>query len=228
LERDVAAMLFAPPVSHVYNPLSYAREPFGQYLDRYVDGPPGRSLLLGMNPGPWGMAQTGVPFGEVALVRDWLGIEGPVGQPSLCHPARPVDGFACRRSEVSGRRLWSLFAERYPRAEDFARDFVVINYCPLVFMEESGRNRTPDKLPRAERDRLFAACDKAIGELLEVLEVRRAIGVGKFALERLRSIAVGRGLSIPLDSILHPSPANPQANADWAGRVLPVLELTSA
>jgi single-strand selective monofunctional uracil DNA glycosylase len=225
LEKAVSRLRFGAPVSHVYNPLTYAWQPFEQYLERYLSGPAGRTLLLGMNPGPWGMAQTGVPFGEVAAVRDWLGVAGAVGQPEVSHPARPVEGFDCRRSEVSGRRLWSLFSERYPRARDFARDFVVINYCPLVFMEESGRNRTPDKLPRAEREALYQACDQALRELLALLEVKKAVGVGKFALIRLQSVVAAGDLRIPLDSILHPSPANPQANADWAGRVLPVLEL---
>ena len=34
-----------------------------------------RVVFLGMNPGPFGMAQVGVPFGEVAAVRDWLRID---------------------------------------------------------------------------------------------------------------------------------------------------------
>jgi single-strand selective monofunctional uracil DNA glycosylase len=225
LENELEKLQFAAPVTHVYNPLVYAKEPFGQYLSRYLAGPEGRTLLLGMNPGPWGMAQTGVPFGEVASVRDWLGIQGAVGQPLVSHPARPIHGFDCHRSEVSGRRLWGLFAEKYPSAEEFARHFVVVNYCPLVFMEESGRNRTPDKLSRREREQLYKACDAALLELLKLVRPGKAVGVGKFALERLQNVAGGAGLELPLDSILHPSPANPQANADWSGRVLPVLGL---
>jgi single-strand selective monofunctional uracil DNA glycosylase len=227
LEKELSGLSFALPVTHVYNPLLYARAPFTSYLERFLAGPCGRTLLLGMNPGPWGMAQTGVPFGEVAAVRDWLGISGPVGQPANPHPARPIAGFACPRSEVSGRRLWGLFAESYPDSKLFARDFVVLNYCPLVFMEDTGRNRTPDKLPRAERETLFAACDRALSELLRILRPARAIGVGRFALDRLRNVAEGEGLAIPLDTILHPSPANPQANADWPGRCRPTLGLAA-
>ena len=42
-----------------------------------IEAAPGRkeAVFLGMNPGLWGMAQTGVPFGTVSLVRDWMGIE---------------------------------------------------------------------------------------------------------------------------------------------------------
>lgn len=223
LEKAVSKLEFAPPVSHVYNPLTYAKEPFRLYLERYLAGPAGRTLLLGMNPGPWGMAQTGVPFGEIAAVRDWLGLEAAVTQPKTSHPARPIEGFACARSEVSGRRLWGLFSSLCASPEEFAKQYVIVNYCPLVFMEESGRNRTPDKLPKAEREPLYQACDKALGELLKLLELQRAIGVGRFAEERLRRVTESLELELPVTTILHPSPANPRANADWEGEVLPVL-----
>jgi len=42
-----------------------------------------------MNPGPWGMAQTGVPFGEINAVKDWLGINAEVDKPQKQHPKRP-------------------------------------------------------------------------------------------------------------------------------------------
>ena len=58
-----------------------------------------------MNPGPWGMVQTGVPFGEVSLVREWLGIDATIRRPKVLHPDRPVEGFLCQRREVSGSRF---------------------------------------------------------------------------------------------------------------------------
>ena len=71
LSREVGAMSFASPVSRVYNPLDYAFSVYREYLERFVPGPGGR-IFLGMNPGPWGMAQTGIPFGAVPWVRDWM------------------------------------------------------------------------------------------------------------------------------------------------------------
>ena len=65
LARDVQTLDFSGPVTHVYNPLEYARAPHEAYLERWGRGPK-RVVLLGMNPGPFGMAQTGVPFGDVA------------------------------------------------------------------------------------------------------------------------------------------------------------------
>jgi single-strand selective monofunctional uracil DNA glycosylase len=168
-----------------------------------------------MNPGPYGMAQTGVPFGEVGLVRDWLGIQARIDKPAREHPKRPVDGFACRRSEVSGARLWGALAERYTRPEDFFAERFIANYCPLVFMEHSGRNRTPDKLPKMEREPLFEACDRHLRRLVGILGARWVIGIGAFAEGRAREALAG--LDLRFGRVLHPSPANPRAQRDWAG-----------
>ena len=169
---------------------------------------------MGMNPGPWGMAQTGVPFGEITLVRDFLGIDEPVGQPPVVHPKRPIEGFACPRSEVSGRRLWEWARARYRTPQRFSRSFLLTNYCPLVFMEESGRNRTPDKLPSSERERLFEICDEALRRLVAWCRPQRVIGIGAFARERARAALGDEGPAI--GTILHPSPASPAANSGWA------------
>ena len=193
--QTLAGFIPGAPVSAVYNPLEYARAPWARYLRQYASAPR-RVIFLGMNPGPWGMAQTGIPFGEVAVVREWLGIEEPVGEPDTVHPKRPIDGFACQRSEVSGRRLWGLFRERYGTATTFFSENIVINYCPLVFMDAGGRNITPDRLRSAQRRELLNICDLFLADALAVLRPRYAVGVGKFATERLRGVtaATRRGV----------------------------------
>jgi single-strand selective monofunctional uracil DNA glycosylase len=220
LAAEVDRLAFAPPVTHVYDPLVYAAEPHRRWLDLYGAAPK-EVLLVGMNPGPWGMAQTGVPFGEIAAVRDWLRLEGPVGRPCPEHPKRPVEGFACARAEVSGGRLWGWARQRFGTPERFFRRFFVHNYCPLVFMEESGRNRTPDKLPAAEREPLFAACDRHLRRLVEVLEPDWVVGVGGFAEGRAREVL---GDAVRIGRVLHPSPANPRAQKNWAGSARRELE----
>lgn len=212
------AMRFSPPVAYVYNPLEYAFASYELYLRRYGDGPR-RVVFVGMNPGPFGMVQTGVPFGEVAAVRDWMGIEAPVGQPRLVHPKRPVDGFACTRSEVSGKRLWGWAAERFGSAPAFFSECFVINYCPLVFLEESGRNLTPDKLRKPEREPLQQACDEHLRKALAELSPEWVIGIGVWA-SRRAAIALDRRVdddALPrIATVLHPSPASPLANRGWA------------
>jgi single-strand selective monofunctional uracil DNA glycosylase len=221
LVKDLTPLEFAPPVAHVYNPLVYARGPGEEYLKRYAKSGV-EALFLGMNPGPFGMAQTGVPFGEVNVVRDWLDIVGRVGKPEDEHPKRPILGFDCTRSEVSGRRLWGWAQERFASPEAFFERFFVWNYCPLVFLEEGGRNRTPDKLPASEREELYAHCDQALARLVKFLEPERIIGVGKFAMTRAAA-ALGNGAP-PIDWILHPSPASPAANRGWAPQAEAQLE----
>ncbi len=214
LAGDVASLGFAAPVTHVYNPLEYARKPHERYLKRYSRAGC-EALMLGMNPGPWGMVQTGVPFGEVAVVRDWLGIDDAVAKPAHEHPKRPVEGFGCPRSEVSGRRLWGWARDTFKTPDRFFERFFIANYCPLAFMEDTSRNRTPDKLPARERNVLFAACDLALRRTVERLRPRMVIGVGRFAESRAR--AALDGCDIPIHTILHPSPASPLANKGWAG-----------
>jgi len=218
--RELAAaagrLRFAEPVTHIYNPLDYAWAAHEEYLRRYGHTRK-RAVFLGMNPGPFGMTQTGVPFGEVAAVRDWLGIRTAIGRPANAHPKRPVEGFDCPRSEVSGRRLWGLFAERYTTPEAFFAGHFVVNYCPLVFCEAGGKNRTPDKLPSGEQARLFAVCDDHLRRVVEILAPEWLIGVGGFAWER--GAAVAEKTPVKLGRILHPSPASPAANRGWAPAV---------
>jgi len=214
---DVDGLRFSGPVATVYNPLDYARAPYQEYVERYGSAPK-EVLLVGMNPGPWGMAQTGVPFGEINAVRDWMGVCAEVKQPENMHPKRPVDGFDCHRSEVSGRRLWGWAKGRFGAPQTFFKRFFVLNYCPLLFLEETGRNRTPDKLKAEEREILFETCDEALRQSIAALEPDFVVGIGAFAEKRINA-ALG-DLPIQCGRITHPSPANPKANRGWT----PVIE----
>jgi len=212
LRRDLGGLRFGSPVSHVYDPLDYARRGYERYVRAFANAPK-RVLFVGMNPGPFGMAQTGVPFGDVPMVRGWLRIEAPIGRPEREHPKRPVLGFACPRSEVSGTRFWGSLAERFGEPERFFADHFVANYCPLAFIEASGRNRTPDKLPERERKPLFAACDAHLVRVVRALEPEWVIGIGAFAEGRAKEALGG----VRIGRITHPSPANPSAQKDWGG-----------
>jgi single-strand selective monofunctional uracil DNA glycosylase len=214
LSKSASALSFCEPVAYVYNPLDYAWKSHKSFLKKFGDGE-GRVLLIGMNPGPWGMAQTGVPFGEVNAVREFLGIQEKVKQPDLVHPKRPVQGFDCTRSEVSGRRVWEWAKDRFGTAEQFFSQFYICNYCPLCFMEEGGKNRTPDKLKQEERDAVFEVCDVALRKFVDVLEPSKIVGIGGFAKKRAMK-TLGRG---DIETILHPSPASPMANRGWAPQI---------
>lgn len=243
LRDRVDKLSFSSPVTHVYNPLRYAWKPHVAFLRRAQ--PTTRVVFMGMNPGPWGMAQTGVPFGEIDSVRDYLGIKAPVGAPESPHPKRPIEGFDCERSEVSGRRLWGLVRERFPDASDFFHDHFVVNFCPLVFMEDTGKNRTPNKLPVHERDPLHQLCNDHLKSVVQTLAPEYLVAVGTYAESCLKHLLDGmsfatddrssrRSRSKPaaksndlcsfkqptIVRILHPSPASPAANRGWSGTVL--------
>ena len=228
LSVEVERFAFSAPVTHVYNPLHYARGAVLDYLLKYgvrePGDPPRTALFLGMNPGPFGMAQTGVPFGAVSAVRDWLGVDGHIGKPAQEHPDRPITGFACRRSEVSGERLWGFLRAEFGEPRAFFRHAFVWNYCPLLFSEirpgASGarkvcRNLTPDKIGVAERQGLYTVCDQALVELVDYLEPRYLVGVGAFAQARFERL-FGAREGVQIERILHPSPASPLANRGFA------------
>lgn len=206
-------MTFPSPVAHIYHPLSYAWAAHEDYLRRFGNNRK-RVVFLGMNPGPFGMVQTGIPFGEVAAVRDWLGIRATIEKPKGGHPKRPVLGFASPRSEVSGRRLWKLFSERFGTPARFFAEHFVVNYCPLAFCDANGRNLTPDKLPPAGRDRLLKLCDDHLREVVGILQPEWLIGIGCFTAERAERVCAET--TIRSGQVLHPSPASPKANrGDW-------------
>lgn len=221
LSQAVNEMSFSAPVTHTYNPLDYAWACHEQYLRRYGAGRK-RIVFLGMNPGPFGMTQIGVPFGEIAAARDWLHLDAPIGKPAPENPARPIEGWNCPRSEVSGRRLWGLFAQRYDSPETFFAEHFVANYCPLAFFA-AGRNITPDKLSLAEASPLFAACDAHLVELVEATGAEWVIGIGAFAEAQARRALTGFG-SLQLGRILHPSPASPAANRGWAEQAIKQMQ----
>jgi single-strand selective monofunctional uracil DNA glycosylase len=213
--RELKPLRFKSPVAYVYNPLEYARKPYDIYVERF--GGPKEIVLVGMNPGPFGMAQTGVPFGDVSMVKDWLGIEEEVGKPVRMHPKRPVQGFRCMRGEVSGQRLWGWARDRFNLPEKFFTRFFVANYCPLLFLEESGRNLTPDKLRAGEKGMLFSVCNRGLAETIKVLMPKYVIGIGRFAAGMVEEVLKDAALQV--GCITHPSPANPKANRGWAETV---------
>lgn len=220
LNGELRQIDYSPVTDWIYAPLEYAWDVYELYLRTYVHES-ASVVFIGMNPGPWGMTQTGIPFGEIAAVKGWLQLSATVNQPERVLPKRPIEGFDCSKSEVSGRRLWGLFKDRFGIAKDFFQEHFVANYCPLTFMDAGGKNLTPDKFPASVRAPLELACDKHLIRTLEILKPKYLVGVGGFAEQcGLRCIE-----SLPVNSrphvfrILHPSPASPAANRDWSGNV---------
>ena len=200
----------------VLNPLQYAWEPHAAYIERYAPTSAGGALWLGMNPGPWGMAQTGVPFGAVPRVRDFLKISGRVDVPAVTHPKRPIQGFECTRNEVSGDRLWGAVEAVCETPERFFARHFVTNYCPLLWQSARGTNLTPDKLPSEAMAPILAACDAHLAQVIRATRPARVIGVGAWAEKCAQRVVDTFDLDVPVGRVLHPSPASPAANRGWA------------
>lgn len=217
--RDATGGLSFSGPAYVYAPLSYAWEPHEAYVRKYgaMDSRAaagvgqGRALFVGMNPGPWGMAQTGVPFADVAWAHGWMGIIGEVGQPPRVHPKRPVLGYASTRSDPTGGKFYGWAKRRYGTAERFFADFFVVNYCPLLFLDDAGRNVTLAQLRKADLDALAPACDAWIRDAIAALRPSIVIPMGSFVESRVRELAGGTRVH----PVRHPSPANPANNAGW-------------
>ncbi len=213
LAKDANKLKFGSKVAYVYNPLEYAAPVYETYLKTYGNSTK-KVIFLGMNPGPFGMAQTGVPFGEVASVKNWLALQGKVGRPPKEHPKRPIQGFDCHRNEVSGARLWGLFSQKFKSPARFFKKHFVANYCPLIFMAEGGKNVPPSDLTKQEAEKLLNLCDDYLRQMVEIIQPQHLVGVGKYAMKRAQ-LALGE-TNLKISSVLHPSPASPQANRGWA------------
>lgn len=212
--RDAVEGLSLESPAYTYDPLAYAWAPHEAYLRRY-GAKQGRFVFVGMNPGPWGMAQTGVPFADVAWAHGWMGIIGPVDAPARTHPKRPVLGYASTRSDPTGGKFYGWAKRRFGTADRFFADFAVLNLCPLMFLDAEGRNVTLAQLRKSDLDKLMSACDAWLREALDALAPRAILPMGAVVEERVRDLAP----SAPVHAVRHPSPANPANNAGWGDEV---------
>ena len=213
-------------VDVVYNPLAYAWEPHRAYLESATGGG-AKTLLLGMNPGPHGMGQMGIPFAATSVVRDLLKITDlEVGQPRNPHPKRPVSGLDWPKEEVSGTRLWGLLADEYGDAESIFKSVFLLNHCPLMlFSGDRATNITPDKIAGPTTRKLLERCDQHLREVVEIMQIERVIGVGRYSEKRAAKALSSTDIGVT--TCWHPSPASPLANrnggADWRANVRAVL-----
>ncbi|XP_076667158.1 single-strand-selective monofunctional uracil-DNA glycosylase [Andrena cerasifolii] len=218
LERNLAIELgkikFPLPIEYVYSPLEYAFDTHAMYVKKYCTTVK-RILFLGMNPGPWGMSQTGVPFGEINMVRNWLQISGAVGKPAREQPDRKVTGFECPRTEISGKRLWGLFKELCGNPEKFFQHAYVHNYCPIALMNKKGCNITPAEMKGAYQQTMHNACDKALANVIRLLNVEIVIGIGGYAEKRAQLVAKSSKLPVKILCLPHPSPRAAN-NTNWS------------
>ena len=226
VEKFADSLVKEGSVDTVYNPLAYAWEPHRAYLE-LASGEGAKTLLLGMNPGPHGMGQMGIPFAATSVVRDLLKITNlDVGQPRTPHPKRPISGLDWPKEEVSGTRLWGLLANEYGSAESIFKSVFLLNHCPLMlFSGERATNITPDRITGPTTKALLERCDEHLREVVDIMQIERVIGVGRYS--EKRALNALSGIDISVTTCWHPSPASPLANRnkgeDWKKNVRSVL-----
>lgn len=208
----------------MYDPIEYARELHLAYMERFLNGPK-PVLFLGMNPGPWGMCQTGVPFGHVPSVRDWMQLRGEVLKPLGELAIRPVEGLQCTRSEQSGSRWWGLFQDVCGTPERFFRNCFVYNICPLAFFKASGANVTPAELKGSKAQIKQISCDYLV-RALELIQPTIVVSVGRYVDDCVKALVKQRRLDpnrMQFKYMPHPSPRSLN-NTDWPQKARRWLE----
>ena len=181
LAKALAAMPAMTMVSLIYDPMGLCLCDASGLLPNIRQFHQEKVVFLGMNPGPYGMVQSGIPFGEIAAVTEWLQLASTDSQTDERTPKATHHGLIVPRSEVSGRRLWGLFAERFTSAEDFFADHFILNYCPLAFLAETGRNITSTSSAAQTRAFMAQHCDQHFKKALNALQPDWCIGVGGYA-----------------------------------------------
>ncbi|XP_022186401.2 single-strand selective monofunctional uracil DNA glycosylase isoform X2 [Nilaparvata lugens] len=216
-------LLLRSTVEYIYNPLEYAYDVHKNFVHKYCSSSK-KILFLGMNPGPWGMMQTGVPFGDVISVKKWLKITGVIRKPLKEHRLRPVSGFDCKRIEVSGKRFWA-FAQQLSHGNPalFFSNCFVHNYFPLVLMTESGKNVTPADLKPAEKKELESVCDESLCSVIDLLQIEVIIAIGRYTEKRVNAALKKTPKNVHVVYIMHPSPRNPKSNQEWMPNVINCL-----
>lgn len=226
LNERFQELTFNEKVETYYNPLTYALPVHEAYLNKFGNEPK-QAFFLGMNPGPWGMAQTGIPFTDPYIARDWMDLpQKSVGTPKNEREDRPVKGWESERKEASGQRLHGYFRRLYGSLESFFEIGIVQNYCPLVMYANDGTNLTPEDLLKDDREKIFKACGPYIEQLLHFYEPEVLVGIGRFGQRRLANVA-----DLSQEEVFylpHPSPASPIATRNggdyWRNLVKETLE----
>lgn len=191
-------------VQYVYNPVDYAYAGYSRYVRKYLKSSK-KILFVGLNPGPYGMCQTGIPFGDVSTVKEWMELEMDISKPLDECPKKPVDGLKCTTVEQSGKRFWGFFKKKCGAADNFFRNAFVINYCPIAFFDRSGKNVTPNELEVSSREELEKICDEYLEKVVEMVKCEIIICVGRYAEHKVKSIFIDNS-EINILYMKHPSP----------------------
>jgi len=246
LSERLAAL---PPVGDLValDPTRYCRSAWAAYLQ--MAARLGCVLVVGMNPGPHGMAQTGVPFTDPWIV-DELDLQAPradvppadipaVG--SWRHRSHRARGVLGSKREESAKRLWPLlreicapYAAVGPSADKIAEatrrvcnEVLLVNALPICWLDPAGKNVSAEQVekraPAQVREGLRDLVNEWLQAVADILRPAAVIGVGRWAREFVTDLDVDHFVEIPFrDGIKHPSPSA-GSEAAWRAEAEPIL-----
>jgi len=206
----------------VWNPALYALDIYQEYLTKFPPEP-GAILALGLNPGPYGMAQTGIPFTDCRTASGALGMEMTI-------PGKAPDDLISRLKKANGK--WRGTYERsslgmyrflilaWGDIKTAYRNWFVGNPCPLLFLDPERWNVTPAD-PRLRRMKEVGELrQRAVIGFSEILNPRGIVCFGKDVAKAVGEVAIRQ---VGPDRVVfyeHPARAVPEK---WAAGLLQEL-----
>ena len=213
LRHELRGLRFGPPVSHVYDPLDYARRGYESYVRAFANAPK-RVLFVGMNPGP---VRDGADRRAVRRRPDGARLAAASRRRSAGRrPSTRSD--RCRASRVRAARSAAPASGAPSRSASASRSAS----SPTTSSRTTARSRSsrraaaiarPTSCPSASARRCFAPATRTCAGWCAALEPEWVIGIGAFAEARAREALPGARVG----RITHPSPANPRAQENWGG-----------
>lgn len=225
LNNELNELQFPKNITHIYNPIVYALNLHCQYIKKFLNGKK-KVMLIGMNPGPNGMVQNGVPFGNTNTVKNLMKIQGQVDQPPSLNPKRPVTGLSCTTEEPSGVRIWNLLQKLAGSLEVFGEQCFLHNFCPLAFFDEQGKNITPSELKGKIKSTLRDICLKYLEKEIQLIQPEIIIAIGSYVGDSLRKLSkqsIYVRTNIKILQLAHPSPRSLNNN-NWPEKATEFFE----
>ncbi|XP_073819638.1 uncharacterized protein isoform X2 [Musca autumnalis] len=165
----------------IYNPLDYdAAKIHKDYLKRYLKGPK-RVLFVTMNPASHGELQTGIPFGHMPTIREYMKLKSTIIDSPVPHPSEDEE----QERENNSIYFWQMIREIFYSQNFFLSKFFqqrfVHSFCPLAFIDGEKQFVTLENLPdKTYRKEVTKACVHILEKQLKLLQPDMVIVMGGY------------------------------------------------
>ena len=197
----------------VWNPQLYGLPLYRRFATEHLPTSRGAIVALGLNPGKYGMSQTGIPFTDVTrAARVGIAIEPPGLAPASLRPF--LKSYRVERSSAS---VYNLLDALWGGPAEGWRRLWAVAPCGLLFLEPDGTNVTPADARLARRDDVRELRLRVIRESVEAARPRGVLLLGQ-DVARVAADALGDVETLVVD---HPVARGPgrRGPAWWAGVV---------